>query len=95
MFNIGSLVSSVVKKAGIKDEVKGGQAINYFKELKDSYLGEDGESVKVMYLKNNCLVIACLSDEIVEKLKENEGEILSKINNRFGEGRIRNINYLT
>lgn len=95
MFKIGSLLPNIIKKAGINKEVKESQAVNYFKELKDFYLGEEGKRVRVMYLKNSNLVIACLSDSVVKKLQDNESEILEKINKRFGEGIIKNIRYLT
>ena len=51
-------------------------------------------SIQAMYYKNEVLAIACLSSTAAQAVRLNEQAIISKIEQRFGVGKVKKIRYL-
>lgn len=90
------LLAKSIKKAGISQQVEDAQILKYFNEIKDSILSnEEAKKVRSMYINDNILNVASLSDIAIQKLKLSENEIIGKINEKTDVKRIIRIRYIS
>ena len=62
--------------------------------LEDHFKFDTKIQVRAMQIKDKTLMIACLDENILSELKDEEDNIINIINNHFGEKIIENIRYL-
>jgi len=95
-YNLKALLPKSIKRAGIANEVKNKQVINFFNKIKFGFLNDElAERTRPMYLKNKILYIASLSSVAVEKLSPRQEELVEGINRKFGRGTVKKIKFIT
>ncbi len=94
--DLKTILPKSVKRAGIGDKVEEKQALKMFGEALNGFLSDGSDAqVKILYIKEGVISLACLSDETVEKIKANQKEIIDIINKNIGKDFIRQVRYLT
>ncbi|MDD5291079.1 MAG: DciA family protein [Patescibacteria group bacterium] len=95
-YNLKSLLPKSIKRAGIANELKNKQIIDFFNLAKKVFLrAELADRVKPMYLRNKILYIASLSSVAAERLGPRQAEIVAEINKKFGPGTVKKIKFIT
>ena len=81
---------------GIKKKVDEFLVITLANELIEEIWGiELQQKVRVIYFKNNILVVAILSDVIEEEFKFHKDNFIKKINNKLGNNVVKNLRFLS
>lgn len=94
--DLKTILPKSVKRAGIDGKVEEKQALKMFEEAVQGFLEPDlAAQVKVLYIKDGAVSLACLSEEIVKKIKDNEQEIIDIINKNINKEIILKVKYLT
>ncbi|MBU2542909.1 DUF721 domain-containing protein [Patescibacteria group bacterium] len=57
-------------------------------------LGESGEKIDPLFLKNRTLTVTCANLEIATELRLKTDEIVAKINEKLGKNEVDRIRYL-
>ncbi|MFA4833658.1 MAG: DciA family protein [Patescibacteria group bacterium] len=95
-YNLKSLLPKSIKRAGIANELKNKQIIDFFNLAKKVFLkAELADRIKPMYLRNKILYIASLSSVAAERLEPRQAEIIMEINKKFGPGTVKKIKFIT
>lgn len=93
--SIKDILPKIIKKAGIKNKVEDGLAMSKFNRAAGEVLEiEMKNKVRPLYVKQGFLVVACLDNDLVERLREEEKRILSKINQGFDREVVRGLRFL-
>ena len=93
--SIKDILPKSIKKAGIKDKVEDGLAISKFNRIVAEVLEiKIKNKLRPLYLKQGFLVVACLDNELVKKLRSKENEIISKINWELRKTVVRGLRFL-
>ena len=58
------------------------------------YGKEISQAAKPLFLKNRTLTVSCSNSEIAQKIRENQTEIVEKINHVLGKNEVDRIRYL-
>ncbi|MBU0597112.1 DUF721 domain-containing protein [Patescibacteria group bacterium] len=66
-------------------------AENIFKEV---FGEEQSHHAKPLYLKNRTLTVTCSSPDIAQEIRENQKNIVQKINDKLGKNEVDRIRYL-
>ena len=94
--DINTLLSKSIKKVGIWEQVRSEQIEKLYREELERLLTRNiMERLKVLYFKDGMITIACLDEQIVEKLKSFEADIIKKINLFVGNACLHSVRYLT
>jgi len=81
---------------GIKKKVDEFLVITLANELIEEIWGiELQQKVRVVYFKNNILVVAILSNIIEEEFKFHKDNFIKKINNKLGNNVVKNLRFLS
>lgn len=66
-----------------------------FNKIVNNLLGKPAsKKVKPLYLKNKTLTVAALSSVLAQELRLNEGQIIRRLNEKFGKELIIKLRYL-
>lgn len=94
--DIKTILPKSAKKIGIHNQVKAELVEKFFAEELERVLTSNLlEKVKVLYFKDETITLACLSEPIVFRLQQHEGEIMRKVNRQIGNNHLRKVRYLT
>ena len=94
--DLKTILPKSVKRAGIGKKVERKQALKMFREALQGILGSDSAAqVKVLYIKESVISLACLSKETVEKIKNSQDEIIEIINKNIGKDVIKQVRYIS
>lgn len=92
---LGNLISDSIKKSGIGKQVSDALICEEFQKIAYHILGEAAEHCQAIYLKDRCLAIAVLSKSVSNELKLYEADILKALADKFGEGRVEGLRFLS
>ena len=53
-----------------------------------------GKAAKPLFVKNRTMTISCSNSEIAKEIRENQQDIVAKINDKYGSKEIDRIRYL-
>lgn len=97
MFNdIKDILPQTIKRAGIKKAVELYQVKAIFYSSVSKYLlPEFAKKIKLVIFKDNIITSASLSSEATAEMKLNLEKILSNINDKTGDGTVKEIKILT
>ncbi|HAT03983.1 MAG TPA: hypothetical protein DCS29_04405 [Candidatus Magasanikbacteria bacterium] len=62
--------------------------------FEEMYGKEISQAAKPLFLKNRTLTVSCSNSEIAQKIRENQTEIVEKINHVLGKNEVDRIRYL-
>ncbi|MEA3398627.1 MAG: DciA family protein [Patescibacteria group bacterium] len=94
--DIKSILSRSIKRAGMGSQVEEKQALEIFKDGIKGLLGADlAKQVKILYIKEKVIVLACLSSQAAKIIKDNERQIFKVINKNIGKIVVERARYLT
>jgi len=68
--------------------------LEYAKAVFLEMLGESGQRIDPLFLKNRTLTVTCGNLEIATELREKMEEIVAKINEKIGKQEVDRIRYL-
>jgi len=93
--DIQQLLKKSAKKAGASSFVESSEVLRFFEET-ISYLGDEFKGLsKAISFENKVLTVAILSSEAEAKIKENEVDLIDKLNDKLGNKLVNRINYLS
>lgn len=93
--NIGKIIPKAVKSAGIEVSLNEAKLLDNFNETAVKVFGEDVlKKIKPLYIKNGTLMVACLSDLLATRIRDNERRFLYELNKPFHKGVIEKIRFL-
>ncbi len=94
--NINEQLNKNLIQKGIKKKVDEFLVITLANELIEEIWGvELQQKVRVVYFKNNILVVAILSNIIEEEFKFHKDNFIKKINNKLGNNVVKNLRFLS
>ena len=94
--NINEQLNQNLIQKGIKKKVDEFLVITLANELIEEIWGvELQQKVRVVYFKNNILVVAILSNIIEEEFKFHKDNFIKKINNKLGNNVVKNLRFLS
>lgn len=92
---VGAILPKTVKRAGISRQIEASmicEAVD--KEIRRIFGEELGRQARALYFKDNWLTLAVLSSVLAQEIRFREGEILTFLNERFGQGTVERLRYL-
>ncbi|PIQ78857.1 MAG: hypothetical protein COV79_04850 [Parcubacteria group bacterium CG11_big_fil_rev_8_21_14_0_20_41_14] len=92
---LGNLIPHSIKKAGIARQVSDALICEEFDIIARSVLGRVAEHCSAVYVKDGMLWVAVLSSPVSGELKLYEQDILRALADKFGEGRITGLRFMT
>jgi len=94
--NISEVISKKFGKSGLAKSVTAALICDEFNKIVLEIWGGKMENMaQAMYLKDNVLTIACLSSVVTQEIKMKEGELLEKLNDKFGNGVVEKLRLLS
>ena len=94
--NINEQLNKNLIQKGIKKKVDEFLVITLANELIEEIWGAElQQKVRVVYFKNNILVVAILSNIIEEEFKFHKDNFIKKINNKLGNNVVKNLRFLS
>lgn len=91
---ISSLLWGSIRRAGVEKEVLAALVIKEAKKVLAEKFGERiFKKIKILSFKNGILSISVLSSVIAQEIKINEGNLLGKINKKFGKKIVENFRF--
>lgn len=93
--SIKDILPQTIKKAGLEDKVQESLVLNKFSQIIKEILNPEIENkLRPLYLRHGFLVLACLDDELIEKIKKAERDIIYRINQGFQKQIIKGLKFL-
>ncbi len=92
---LSGLISDSLKKSGIVKQVNDALICEEFNKIAAHILGEAAEHCRAVYIKDRCLWVAVLSSAVANELKLYEADVLKALAERFGQGRVEQMRFLT
>lgn len=93
--SIKEILPRSLKRAKIQNKIQAGLALAKFRQIVEDNFGPEIKSkFKPLYLKDGFLVIACLEDDLVRKIKKREKEIINKINEQIDSDLVKKLKFL-
>ena len=92
---INKILPKVVKTAGIKVKIDESKVLDNFNDVAVNIFGEAVlKKMKPLYVKDGTLILACLSDLLIERIKQSESRFLWELNKPLGKKVISKIRFL-
>ena len=97
MFNdIRSIIPRSIKRAGIKRAIIETDVFSHFLAVAKKFLSEEEmPKIKPVFLRDGILIVASLSEDSTTKLGQKGDVIISEINERLGEQKVKGLKILT
>ena len=94
--DINSIIPKALKRAGLTGAMcEAGTFEEFTKEARRILKGEEANKLKPVFLQDDILFVAAISESIVKKLEDKKGLIIKNINNSNCQCEIKDIQYLT
>ena len=94
--DLKTILPKSVKRAGIDKKVGEKLALEMFREALAGFLNSDSAmQVKVLYIREGVISLACLSEEIIKEIKSSQNEIIAIINKEIGKNVIKQVRYIS
>ena len=95
MEHIKKLLSKRIKQSGFSQQVKTSLIIEEFNKLVKEILGlVIYKKIKVLYIKDKVIFVACLSSATTQELNFKKKEIIEKINKEFKEEVLKELRFV-
>ena len=97
MFNdIRSIIPKAIERAGLTKKIGEVDLFEICSNVISNYLDEsEQKKVRPVFLRDNVLIMASLSDMATQKVKQNEQKIIANIKEKTGADNITEIKILT
>ena len=92
---LGNLIAESIRKAGIAKSVSDAMVCEEFNGIAKHVLGAAAEHCHAVYVKDRCLWVAVLSNTLSNELKLYEADILKALAEKFGEGRVTGLRFMS
>lgn len=93
---IDKIISRKFGKSPVAKQVTAALVCEEFDKLMLKVIGEKVKNMaQTMYLKDKVLTIACLSPLVAGELKMREEGLVEKVNQKFGQGVVERLRFLT
>ena len=94
--DIRTIIPKAVKRNGLSKAVVETDVFSVFKKEIVKIVGEEeGEKTKAVFLKDQVLTVASLSNIVTEEIRKREPEMIDQINSNFDDRRVKSIKILT
>ena len=94
--DLKAILPKSIKRAGISKQIKETEILTFFQDELDRVLEPELlERVRVLYFKDKIITLAVLSEEIAQKIRFYEKEILGNINELLEKQEVEKVRYLT
>ena len=93
---IGAILPKSIKRAGISGQLQASMVCGAGdREIRRIFGDNLGRQVRVLYFKDNVLTLVILSSVLAQEIRFRESDIILFLNNKFGQGTVERIRYLT
>lgn len=90
-----ALQNSTAKKGPSKKQEETAEAVDIAIQVFEEMFDKDlAVHAKPLFLKNRTLTVTCSSSDMADQIRENQTEIVEKINEKLGKNEVDRIRYL-
>ncbi|MDP1709411.1 MAG: DUF721 domain-containing protein [Candidatus Komeilibacteria bacterium] len=93
--SLGDLIPQSLKKSGIHKAIDEAMLLEEFNQIAKHILDNGPEQCRAVYIKDHYLWIAVLSKAAANELKFSETDILKALADKFGEGRVLGLRFIS
>ena len=94
MQHIKDVLNRYLKQTGLSKNIETALIIKEFEKLvKEAFGSNINKKIKPLYVKDKILRVACLSSVIVQEVNFKKEELIEKINQKFKEEVLKDINF--
>lgn len=95
MKSLGSLIQSKSRESQVLRGARAAQVVEEANAVLQEIFGEIiSDQARAVYLKGRVLTVTCLSLTAARDIRLSEGQIINKINDKFGDLQVEKIHYL-